>query len=449
MRWSSIAAVLILLWTGQHWARQAVVQSWQGRHDNDFKHLYLGAVLLANGEDPYDRPTMQRAARAFRIDAINPYVYLPFTAQMMRPLTWFSLEAAARIWWFVNHVCVLGAMALLYTMRPGWRPPPLAAALGLAVTLSSFALYRTLTSGQLNAVLLLCWVGVAWLLVRRRDVAAGSLAAWAALFKLAPGILIVLFLGLRRWRAAGAMVAAGLVMAVIGIIDSGPAQWFAFIPTLRDMGYGKSTWPEVFAFYKEPSNQSLNALFHHLMVHDGVNIPWLDWGPRAANRATLIVTFAMVIVPLLLLAEKRWKSACDPEREPGRDADRLAVVLLASLLIPSLCWDHYMIIASGALLIVMWSPQVATSPWRLAVCTAIGAWWAVPWAFTAEVFVLGGGAWPPGVVSSMIPETQIPARRGVGLLLQSFKLWPLLVLWGWLLVAEWRNGPAGSRGENQ
>jgi hypothetical protein len=55
-------------------------------HGNDFKHLWLGSWLLAADRNPYDPAWLFRAARNFNLGAINPYVYLPTTGLLLRPL---------------------------------------------------------------------------------------------------------------------------------------------------------------------------------------------------------------------------------------------------------------------------------------------------------------------------------------------------------------------------
>jgi hypothetical protein len=232
----TVAAVL-LAWALACYADLLGRRAFDGRHGNDFKHLYLGARLLADGESPYNRETLTESSKLLGFGTINPYVYLPFTGLAMRPLARLSPAEAEKTWFFLNHAFLWIGFFLLATSgsrrsRPGLLP----LALGAMLCFASFATYRTLTAGQLNAALFACWALIWHLMARGRDGAAGSVAAFAALFKIAPGLLIFYFALARRWRALAGMIAAGLVLTVAGMIATGPGRWLEFYPLARDMG---------------------------------------------------------------------------------------------------------------------------------------------------------------------------------------------------------------------
>jgi hypothetical protein len=74
------------------------------------------------------------------------------------------------------------------------------------------------------AICLLCWVS----LERRRDGLAGALLAAATLAKIFPGLLGVLLLVRRQWRAAGFTVAAAAAIGALSVAVLGTKVWSDF-----------------------------------------------------------------------------------------------------------------------------------------------------------------------------------------------------------------------------
>ncbi|HNY27374.1 MAG TPA: glycosyltransferase family 87 protein [Candidatus Sumerlaeota bacterium] len=167
-------------------------------HGNDFKHLYLGAWMLPRGMDPYDEKQLFAVGNQRGFQSLNPYVYPPFTGLVVSPLGLMDPYDALRVWFGVNHLLFLSGLALtVWSLGLGRRWEGWAVAMLLAAF--SSPLYRTLTAGQLNCVLFFCYAAVFALLKRRRNAGAGAVAAFAFLFKLAPGILLPYF----GWQAIG------------------------------------------------------------------------------------------------------------------------------------------------------------------------------------------------------------------------------------------------------
>jgi len=397
------------------------------RHQNDFKHLWAGTVLVRQGISPYDADALFEVAKLSGLGAINPYVYLPFTAQAMLPLGFLSFEAAAQTWFVVNHLLLWAGLVLLLTARPpddaapprSWRLAWVGAAVAAAG--ASFAFYRTLTAGQLNMVLFAGFAAVFHLLSRRREGAAGTVAAFIALFKIAPGILLLHFILMRRWRALVAMIVAGGALALVSMLHVGPRTYLDFIPVARQMSYGSSTWSHAATFYRDPFNQSINSFAHHAFSGlSGETQPWYDIGPAKANlltaAASLLLLALTVAAGWMAHTPERWRDTADtpadtpsqPRAMPRHERAFFGAVVMIGLLLPSLMWDHYMTIAMVAWCVLLTTPG-ARRPWlRLAILLALAAALGYPMAH-------GHPAW----------------REGHGLLLMSFRLWPCLVLWAW------------------
>lgn len=395
-------------------------------HGNDFKHVYLGMQALTEGTEPYSPESLllQASLHGLRGASLNPYVYLPFTGLAMAFLKPFGFAAASWIWFALNHVMVLAAAfvmsaALLpdHLRRAQWRGH-LFGALLIALALD-FPLHRTLTAGQLNCVLLLCLTLAYHALVAGRDGRAGALLGFAAVFKLAPGLFVLHFALRRRWRALAVMCATGAVLMLASVAAVGPRIHLAFLPMLHQMGYGRSTWQEHGAtFWKDPTNQSINSLFTHLAVSgNGLTDPWVELEQRHADTATLVATLALVAA-FLIVAWWRTRADGDPAShdDPGpelrRDPALFMATVMLMLLIPSLMWDHYLLMA------ILPAAWLATSALRrgcragAALALLLFAATAVPWDFAA------------------------PSHTGgLGILLMSMKLFPALGLYAMCLRA--------------
>jgi hypothetical protein len=408
----------------------------QGRHNNDFKHLYVGAQMVRFGKSPYDRQAAQEARELLGVSGINPYVYLPFTAQVMMPLTSVPLRQASGTWFEINHALTwIGYLALAVAL--GWVPwkrrtpdedkeaissnttqhwgSQELAGLGAAflAVFASFALFRTLTAGQLNMVLF-GGIAVVYLLINKQYWAtAGVVASFLALFKIIPGILFIYFILIKQWRAVIGMIAGGLIFLLFSMIHIGFGAYLEFLPLAAAMGYGKSTWGDAFTFYRDPSNQSINSFFHHVFVdHADSNItPWFNLGAAFADNLTLTITLFMLGITFYTIYQ------CTKGTKNNESAYRFSfgAIVMMAILTPSLMWDHYTTIAmiSWMLLIPNRESQITLPRLTALLLLAVALGWPVNYWHVAY-------------------------RSGPELMLMSARLWPSLILWGWCIVELWR-----------
>ncbi len=327
---------------------------------NDFKHMYLGSKLLMESENPYDPQALFKAASDTGFKSINPYVYLPFTAIVMSPLSALNPVAALRLWFILNHIMALSALILIALTLRDRLPIFTTITAGLTILAFSAPWDRTLSAGQLNAVLLLGLAAVLYAVHSGRMAIAGAFAAFCFLFKLWPGIFFVYF----TWRAIGewrrgqkqtarpfaiafaAMLTVSLILLAVSIATVGLQRHLDFLPLLSDMSYGRSTWWQAGnTFYRDAYNQSFNAFFHRILVpHDGFS-PWFQSTPALANKLTKL---AVAIIAALVA----WRSF--PTRHKQTDEPiTLSLYLIGGLLVPSIYWDHYALLMLIPLLVLL------------------------------------------------------------------------------------------------
>jgi len=429
--WIVLAAAIVLYGYTQGY------RALQGMHGNDFKHLYLGAVFLQHGQNPYDEEQFIRWAAPYGFRTINPYVYPPTTGLALSFLTLWQPSTAALVWFFMNQAMLIAALALCVHLFFGWRNPWLLA-LAALLAATSFPLRRTLTAGQLNCALLLLYCGICWANQTRREWLGGLMVGFGILFKLVPGIFLVYFLWKRRWRAAGWTLVWFAAVLAISVAFAGWKNHVAFWPVMREMRYGRSVWQEILIagkqepFYRDSYNQSPNSLFHHLLATDPVGQikPWFEFAPemkrvpkgyRYANWFTFLTSATLVLLALWAIgsADQSKREATGkillpptPERPSGappRESLEVALMAMLSLLLPSLMWDHYVV--------ALFLPQIIL----LAELAATKRWlsWQMALLLGASALL----AWP-------IPFNLPQFRYGIGLLAMSAKLYGVLALFG-------------------
>ncbi|MBN1515783.1 DUF2029 domain-containing protein [Candidatus Sumerlaeota bacterium] len=415
-------------------------------HNNDFKHFFLGAVLLKRGGNPYHYENLQQARRDFGIDSgINPFVYPPFngiamwwlTPSDVKPPSFRQFSDAATLWNRMQYVLLaLSAACILLLIGDEKFWLKLAALLG--VLAFSWPLTRTITAGQVNMVLLAVYCAAPLLLRWRLIPGAGILAAFGAWYKLAPGALLFYFCARRRWWSAIWFVGAAIVIVLLALLLVGARVHLDYWPLLRDMGYGKSTWAEhSMEYHLEASNQSINSFLLHAFSENAVKnpanktTPWVNLGAGAANG----LTYAVALALLAGMAWLTWRLSKVREDDAGAPYDapeRLAYSLwiFVSLLIPSLMWDHYCLLLLPAQMFML-DAILRMERRGAAFGFSIAAWLIaailIDWKFPFAV-----ASWNPRFQAADLDWLArigiTDYRSGVGIIVEKHKLFGTLLL---------------------
>ena len=178
------------------------------RHRTDFTVYTAASEALFAGTDPYEA----KSPRGWR------YVYPPFLAIVVQPLTHLSVPDAALVWYAIS-IAALGGALLLLLHAIG--PPTAVRAVLYASLLCSGFLVQTLQRGQVTILLLALQVAALALLIRRRDVLAGLCLAVGVALRLTPLLpagmvgLAVLARARREGLAATLRFPAGLLAGLL------------------------------------------------------------------------------------------------------------------------------------------------------------------------------------------------------------------------------------------
>jgi len=160
----------------------------------DFEVYYKAGARVAAGENLY-RPEE---------DGFYEYLYSPVAAIYFAPIARLPLPVAKVVYWqFLTAAVLLGFYLSLSLVHPGFRdgaPKPQNTLLLLAGIILGVHVQRELHLGQVNQLLLVMYLGVAYLFSRNRPVTLAAI--WAASIFIKPLALIFVpyFMLKRRYR---------------------------------------------------------------------------------------------------------------------------------------------------------------------------------------------------------------------------------------------------------
>ncbi len=399
--WGLIA--LAVVWYGLN----AVWEPIRYGSRNDFGHMLIGGFQAAWGGDLYSILQAQRVTTQYGISHFNPFVYPPFMALAMIPLSWFSFHAAWVFWSLLSHILAFSSGLLirriLIHIRGGHDPWG-----GLrfwTVWIGLLGLYhpwiRSLDAGQFNAVLLFGLVLALYWLLKDKPIRAGLVLGLLAGMKVAP-ILVILWLfvwGRPKAAVSGLCTFGGT--AIAGLVFCGWDNTLRFLRLTAQMSYGSSTWQELnMAFHVDPANQAPSSVFYRLMTYNEKTLGVVD-APSWAYTLSIVTALSV----LFLVARKSW----------GRFSHRAFLLGTATmLLVPSLLWDHYL---------VQWLPAVVILGADVRRRSGLSlATYIVAVVLLALPFTLGAGS-EPAHLNFFHPQYSsgwwvlVPAHKLLGFLL--------------------------------
>ncbi len=328
----------------------------KGTHDHSV-YWMAGERMAAGDADLYDPP---------RDDAnmVGAFIYPPVFASVFAPLTFLPRQTGYAIW-AVFQVVFIAAGALLLLRVPGARSWRVALWTLLALL---WPLMANISAGQINTLIaLLCIAG--WLqLEKGHDLRAGALFALGAHIKVLPVVLLAMLVAQRRYKAAAAMVATGLLLMLMPLVWMAPkhglsgglaATWrvdLSYAQRLRGVGSNAenqsgSGWnADIDMWRKAEGNLALAGMADR----------HLDPGlPRSAGMwAGAAVALAMFISALVLA--RRVQSA----------SGRLGVVglcMTAAALGNQLAWQAHLVLLAMLVLPVLADSWGRTPRWYFAV----------------------------------------------------------------------------------
>ncbi|HZI95022.1 MAG TPA: glycosyltransferase family 87 protein [Patescibacteria group bacterium] len=324
---------------------------------NDFKAYYTSATAVRTGQagqflysDPArmnlgllpDQPWVEFAT-SHGVPHPSAYIYPPFLAVALAPLTLLPYHEANLLWFGLNTLLLAASIVLLLSLGRQLlgRLDPLACAAVIFVCLNFFPTVRAMQCGQAGFVLLFLTAGGLIALVRRRDPLAGLCLALAAAIKLTPLLLIVwlAWAGRRRAAAWGAALFAGFTACSLAVVgwSNGLLYVTGFLPVLSR---GAATY----------ANQSINGFLNRMLTDQSMAVFGFSDEPGSVWLLTRLFA-GLLLGAAFALTRPGWlgRPTADllgeAERRTQLLASGYALVTLSSLLVSPISWEHHYVLA--------------------------------------------------------------------------------------------------------
>ncbi|HEY2902545.1 MAG TPA: glycosyltransferase family 87 protein [Polyangia bacterium] len=322
-------AYIVFLFTAAalttHWIQQSIhhylPKDWAQAHEYDGLEDWMIARLYLQGKNPY---TPASLAELKRFVIGHP----PTTAFWYIPMGFFEKPVAAELMDLSTWLLLL--LHLYLCARELKFPAPIALTalvFGWMFTTDGMTMHwhAIQISEQIAFPLTVCWL----YLRREREIPAGIALGVAATFKLFPGILMLLLLFARRYRAFVASVAVYLSIAAFMTATYGLSAWPMFL---------KLQQPITRNWLGSIRNASLQGIILRLTSPICV-------GSVVPNRLASIIS---AVIGLALLAAAAWLArpavkASANGRPQQIDLPYALFTVLAVFLNPWI-WEHYYVL---------------------------------------------------------------------------------------------------------
>jgi len=358
----------------------------------DFVNYFGGAQAAAHGTDVYADFKRSWGTQAW----VVAYIYPPFFALVLAPLTSLGLLAAARIWLLAVQAAFFGSLVLILRIHPelsrsGRR-------LLLLASLGFMTVYLNLKFQQVATVWLLLITAALWAALRRRAGLAGAFIAAAASLKVSPIFLIPLFARVGRWRIA-VLGSAMLVALTLATMLAAPGSWQFFTVVLPRIGLGTANW----------DNGSVDGLVSRIVQL----APHLLGGATQTVARVVIAAAAVLVIGVSVLfarggAHHAWTLRLS-----------VAALMTSLLIVSSVTWQHH--------LVTLLLPIATAIAWITVRRPGARYGW---WLFAAYAL-----CWLDRRAFPLPADLQVHSRADAALMLAgtSVKLVGLLLLWTLLL----------------
>jgi alpha-1,2-mannosyltransferase len=330
----------------------------------------------------------------FEIDLYQyppPFLLLPRSA-LAAGLDFFTIR---RVWFVLQAVLLLGAMLALARWigdRHGTLVLLLIPAVWLAPTTR---VGLQLGNFQLSAFPLAVLALIAF---DRARTAAGALAlGFAIVSKIFPGILGLLLLAHRRWRAVWWTAAASVAVTAFALLVVGPTPFVDFVRYQLPRMHSAEAFFWIESPEMAPVNQSIYGLVTKLRL---LGIP----GTGARTAILLSSIYALLLVPVAVVAARRLP------RLPGSGCDASLVRLRHAQV-----WLGLLSLASFRSPFVPDAYGLVGTLWLLTLIAAERHWRAVEWLVLAAAAVAFSLILDGGLVPTPVPIWMVLLTLGIQL----------------------------------
>ena len=257
-----------------------VVRPLSGHFSGDFEdfNAYWGAAQASLTHQDIYAPFTQQTQNV----ALSGFDYPPIVALLLTPIALMPFHAAATLWLLLQVSALLtGCIVAARTVLPShWPRLELAV---LCTFLFAPAVYN-LWLGQMNPVVFLLVALALRSWMQGREVSCGSFIGAAAAIKLAPIVLLVLFLRRRWWRGALAGTAVMALAAGGGVLAFGVHTSLEYVRSVIPVLSRDDGW-----LYNQSWAGVINRLAAHSVLTFQPGIVWIRVIELALSTAGVAV----------------------------------------------------------------------------------------------------------------------------------------------------------------
>lgn len=268
------------------------------KHECLSAYVYGGELALRGEENVYDAthypglyPEAEPRTEVAHMTVEDPFQYAPqFLLWPAAALVLTHDYPSIRVVWFALQTTLFFSVVAWLGIWVGGRAGRMALFLW-PLAVSAFPALHALQYGQFHLAAIALSVAAMLAFETGRDRVGGAMLSIATLSKLFPGILVVVLLARRQWRALGWTAGFAALLTATTLAVFGPAPFLAFVdyqlPRLQSgtaFAFGEA-WPEV-----RDMVIAANHGVYGLVVKLGeMGVPWADAGAAAwLNRVFLL-----------------------------------------------------------------------------------------------------------------------------------------------------------------
>jgi hypothetical protein len=325
----------------------------------DFQSFYAAALQVRHHSDPYgpaiDWIKTYVASGNGTLFATKSYVYGPFFALLLAPLTYVSMHAALFTWDVLNVLFLVGAVFAL--LRSAGARASLPTVLVIAAAASLWAAVRKeWYLGQSDVFLLFVVSAALWARTGGRRNVAGVLLGVAIATKPAFAALLQFLL----WKREFGFALIGLGTAAVLLVV--PALWLGPATTMHQL--------QVWNFWSGPyvafaHNDAPKGILTRLFTINPVSTP-LIVAPAVVTTLWLLISGA---VALLVFAVIRPT----PLRRDARSLIEIGLMIEALLLISPLTeWPYLLLLLIPLVGLFVWVSEQGLKPRPAQIAAAGG-----------------------------------------------------------------------------
>ncbi len=298
-----VATILVLFGVAWNLLRLSMFESSES-WGLDFGAYYHAAERMLAGSSPYATMQVASPAVAYCFDC---YLYPPFFAQSLAPMTLVPLEAAKVIWLAIGYAAVF-ASTWLATGIGGATKSLERAIWCLAAVLLFEPVSHAVWNGNIGTIVALGVTAVAMGGTR-----AGVGAGVISLLKVAPGTLLPAVLASSRESRRALLVTLTAITGTLFLLA--PRAWLEYPLVLANL-------------FTDPARSDGDLALGYAVSEAG-------WGPVAVA----IVRVATLIAAGVCILASIWVA----RRQGGMPAAAL-LGTVAMLIIPGTLWLHYLVV---------------------------------------------------------------------------------------------------------